>query len=82
MAFALMHGDNLSLLTIHREYDEDEYGDEIVTPFAAVLLEPDAHLIAAAPEMLEALRFAAIDLVGTPDGERCLKAIAKAEGNA
>lgn len=42
--------------------------------------EPDARLIAAAPEMLESLR-CVIDVIGDdPSFDHCKRAIAKAEG--
>jgi hypothetical protein len=68
---------DLSILTIVH-HDE--------TPFAAVYKDADARLIAAAPELLEALREAA-DYTRHPDydwpvefSRRVSAAIAKAEG--
>lgn len=52
------------------------------TPIALVAKPADADLIAAAPELLEALIAATWDLpVGSPSRDNALAAIAKARGN-
>jgi hypothetical protein len=70
--------ERMSLLTI---VHQDE------TPFAAVYKDADAHLIAAAPDLLEALKVARHMIAedGTPIGwsvSRIDEVIAKAKGAA
>jgi hypothetical protein len=62
--------DNLSLLTVVQQDD---------TPFAAVFTDADAYLIAAAPDMLAALRAALPYLhPDLPEYDQVAAAIAKA----
>ncbi len=67
--------DGVSLLTV-------VHNDDV--PFGAVFLEADARLIAAAPDMIEALREASHMFMGEypghPTTQKILAAIAKATG--
>ncbi|MDT7836461.1 hypothetical protein [Aquabacterium sp. OR-4] len=70
-----------SLLTVVHEggYDGGE-----ATPFGAVYTDEDARLIAAAPELLDALRLLLSEVVftGTAGTDAAQAAIAKATGQA
>lgn len=73
--------DGTSLLTVVNEGGHD--GVE-VTPFAAVYTDEDARLIAAAPELLEALQLMLSEVIftDTRGTDAAHAAIAKATGQA
>lgn len=55
-------------------------GGEIIVGVSSRLTSEDARLIAAAPDLLEALKVSRAQWIHSVNAEKCLAAIAKAEG--
>lgn len=63
------------------ENEESFFIDSKSVPrIALVAKREDAELFSSAPDLYKAARNAALDLIGTPDGNALDLAIAKAEG--